>query len=150
MIRRPPRSKRTDTLFPDTTLFRSHGIDRRPRARRLRTDCHRPRADADPPHLDPGDEHLGQSRAQHRAGARRRRAGAPAALALLGRAADRRGDRRAALLDARCGYFPDAAYPGRIIAPPAGAAAPAGLLHTVDPKGPQLPPHTGASPTRPP
>src|SRR3546814_18557742 len=23
MIRRPPRSKRTDTLFPDTTLFRS-------------------------------------------------------------------------------------------------------------------------------
>src|SRR3546814_19043332 len=25
MIRRPPRSTRTDTLFPDTTLFRSHG-----------------------------------------------------------------------------------------------------------------------------
>src|SRR3546814_4183172 len=24
MIRRPPRSTRTDTLFPDTTLFRSH------------------------------------------------------------------------------------------------------------------------------
>src|SRR3546814_21121672 len=24
MLRRPPRSKRTDTLFPDTTLFRSH------------------------------------------------------------------------------------------------------------------------------
>src|SRR3546814_9819827 len=24
MIRLPPRSKRTDTLFPDTTLFRSH------------------------------------------------------------------------------------------------------------------------------
>src|SRR3546814_2212029 len=24
MIRRPPRSKRTDTLFPYTTLFRSH------------------------------------------------------------------------------------------------------------------------------
>src|SRR3546814_13653278 len=24
MIRRPPRSPRTDTLFPDTTLFRSH------------------------------------------------------------------------------------------------------------------------------
>src|SRR3546814_17411230 len=30
MIRRPPRSKRTDTLFPYTTLFRSH----RPPARR--------------------------------------------------------------------------------------------------------------------
>src|SRR3546814_21039488 len=25
MIRRPPRSTRTDTLFPDTTLCRSHG-----------------------------------------------------------------------------------------------------------------------------
>src|SRR3546814_9491350 len=24
MIRRPPRSTRTDSLFPDTTLFRSH------------------------------------------------------------------------------------------------------------------------------
>src|SRR3546814_1052168 len=27
MIRRPPRSTRTDTLFPYTTLFRSHAID---------------------------------------------------------------------------------------------------------------------------
>src|SRR3546814_14432427 len=27
MIRRPPRSTRTDTLFPYTTLFRSHTID---------------------------------------------------------------------------------------------------------------------------
>src|SRR3546814_3693225 len=26
MIRRPPRSKRTDTLFPYTTLFRSDGM----------------------------------------------------------------------------------------------------------------------------
>src|SRR3546814_14491020 len=26
MIRRPPRSTRTDTLFPHTTLFRSHKI----------------------------------------------------------------------------------------------------------------------------
>src|SRR3546814_3600660 len=26
MIRRPPRSTRTDTLFPYTTLFRSHGL----------------------------------------------------------------------------------------------------------------------------
>src|SRR3546814_3949589 len=33
MIRRPPRSTRTDTLFPYTTLFRSHdgGVDLRPR-----------------------------------------------------------------------------------------------------------------------
>src|SRR3546814_8566629 len=28
MIRRPPRSTRTDTLFPYTTLFRSRGRDR--------------------------------------------------------------------------------------------------------------------------
>src|SRR3546814_13075512 len=27
MIRRPPRSTRTDTLFPYTTLFRSQGLD---------------------------------------------------------------------------------------------------------------------------
>src|SRR3546814_5674587 len=34
MIRRPPRSTRTDTLFPDTTLFRSrrrHAVDHRRR-----------------------------------------------------------------------------------------------------------------------
>src|SRR3546814_1830300 len=30
MIRRPPRSTRTDTLFPYTTLFRSPGPDRLP------------------------------------------------------------------------------------------------------------------------
>src|SRR3546814_18132140 len=30
MIRRPPRSKRTDTLFPYTTLFRSTGKPGRP------------------------------------------------------------------------------------------------------------------------
>src|SRR3546814_9007981 len=28
MIRRPPRSTRTDTLFPYTTLFRSRAVDR--------------------------------------------------------------------------------------------------------------------------
>src|SRR3546814_1588441 len=31
MIRRPPRSTRTDTLFPYTTLFRSAGSTRDPR-----------------------------------------------------------------------------------------------------------------------
>src|SRR3546814_19670582 len=40
MIRRPPRSTRTDTLFPYTTLFRSgggEGVDApRPRAHRRR------------------------------------------------------------------------------------------------------------------
>src|SRR3546814_11906130 len=29
MIRRPPISTRTDTLFPDTTLFRSYAVQRR-------------------------------------------------------------------------------------------------------------------------
>src|SRR3546814_11498903 len=32
MIRRPPRSTRTDTLFPYTTLFRSLGAEEVPRA----------------------------------------------------------------------------------------------------------------------
>src|SRR3546814_20298577 len=40
MIRRPPRSTRTDTLLPYTTLFRS-------RAQRRRRQPHRPRRDAD-------------------------------------------------------------------------------------------------------
>src|SRR3546814_7511746 len=41
MIRRPPRSTRTDTLFPYTTLFRSPGVplaDPRPRPRLLGPD----------------------------------------------------------------------------------------------------------------
>src|SRR3546814_16343411 len=32
MLRRPPRSTRTDTLFPYTTLFRSHAAERAERA----------------------------------------------------------------------------------------------------------------------
>src|SRR3546814_823786 len=38
MIRRPPRSTRTDTLFPYTTLFRSH-MKKPPTNRRLLTAC---------------------------------------------------------------------------------------------------------------
>src|SRR3546814_18238130 len=45
MIRRPPRSTRTDTLFPYTTLFRSNGRAHRPcaseRTRRGRQPSHR-------------------------------------------------------------------------------------------------------------
>src|SRR3546814_15647960 len=37
MIRRPPRSTRTDTLFPYTTLFRSAGVDQRGRDDRQRS-----------------------------------------------------------------------------------------------------------------
>src|SRR3546814_7926661 len=36
IIRQHPRSTRTDTLFPDTTLFRSDGARRRPILERLR------------------------------------------------------------------------------------------------------------------
>src|SRR3546814_7407787 len=40
MIRRPPRSTRTDTLFPYTTLFRSFGPCPPSRRRwKLKTDC---------------------------------------------------------------------------------------------------------------
>src|SRR3546814_14254611 len=50
MIRRPPRSTRTDTLFPYTTLFRSgvcpsgdfaaHGFERRPATGLVRSEEH--------------------------------------------------------------------------------------------------------------
>src|SRR3546814_2801484 len=39
MIRRPPRSTRTDTLFPYTTLFRSGGSRRRARRRGRHQAC---------------------------------------------------------------------------------------------------------------
>src|SRR3546814_20346788 len=39
MIRRPPRSTRTDTLFPYTTLFRSHW-EVLLRARAIETQCY--------------------------------------------------------------------------------------------------------------
>src|SRR3546814_10059940 len=59
MIRRPPRSTRTDTLFPYTTLFRSANGDRRLRppacaCRDRRRDCGRPNERASRPScLDP-------------------------------------------------------------------------------------------------
>src|SRR3546814_1079600 len=40
MIRRPPRSTRTDTLFPYTTLFRSRRADTDPPAARGRSAPH--------------------------------------------------------------------------------------------------------------
>src|SRR3546814_14775016 len=46
MIRRPPRSTRTDTLFPYTTLFRSPGSPVggvRPYSPRMRGQSHRPK-----------------------------------------------------------------------------------------------------------
>src|SRR3546814_20186777 len=60
MIRRPPRSTRTDTLFPYTTLFRSHHLldARQPPADRCRShlaDIDR-REHARGAHRQPGEE----------------------------------------------------------------------------------------------
>src|SRR3546814_4129408 len=52
MIRRPPRSTRTDTLFPYTTLFRSHRVERRLR-QPLACPARLEIADADAPALLP-------------------------------------------------------------------------------------------------
>src|SRR3546814_18041191 len=41
MIRRPPRSTRTDTLFPYTTLFRSPGLRRLAQERHVEVGRHR-------------------------------------------------------------------------------------------------------------
>src|SRR3546814_5679240 len=47
MIRRPPRATRTDTLFPDTTLFRSCGFtDTPPHSHRYASCCSHNRASA--------------------------------------------------------------------------------------------------------
>src|SRR3546814_5313720 len=54
MIRRPPRSTRTDTLFPYTTLFRSH--------EQRRFDLHQALDDAEavePRHLDIEEDQIG-------------------------------------------------------------------------------------------
>src|SRR3546814_7429072 len=77
MIRRPPRSTRTDTLFPYTTLVRSPDRGCAERQARSR---HRPRR-GNPPHdSDPRAAHQEQSRPDRRAWRRqdrdRRRAGA--------------------------------------------------------------------------
>ncbi len=58
--------------------------------RRVRADRDRSRADLDPSDLDPDHQHLGQSGAQHGAGAVRGRLGDWPALDVLGCAADRR------------------------------------------------------------
>src|SRR3546814_4191843 len=65
MIRRPPRSTRTDTLFPYTTLFRSP--DRRLGAARRALPSHRGPSEL----ADAGLRH-GSAGFAHRAGARRR------------------------------------------------------------------------------
>src|SRR3546814_144528 len=61
MIRRPPRSTRTDTLFPYTTLFRSRGGGSCPRSGRARAGARAVRLAA-----QPGRTTVGQRRARAR------------------------------------------------------------------------------------
>src|SRR3546814_1931595 len=61
MIRRPPRSTRTDTLFPYTTLFRSRQRDSRA-GRPERAAC---RSRSSAPRQSPGDAH-GRARRRSR------------------------------------------------------------------------------------
>src|SRR3546814_6980593 len=68
MIRRPPRSTRTDTLFPYTTLFRSdadqgpdrHAGHRHPHAGRDQVLRQRPRAAGRAGHRDRSEEHTSE------------------------------------------------------------------------------------------
>src|SRR3546814_6523523 len=84
MIRRPPRSTRTDTLFPYTSLFRSAGdLDQAVGARDLRRldvaarEAHRPapEADRDVGRIDhdlrPAGQHAGQRCRRHHQGVER-------------------------------------------------------------------------------
>src|SRR3546814_7909347 len=56
MIRRPPRSTRPDTLFPYTTLFRSHAAGTRRHAELPRARCARRRVAA---RTRPAGSHVG-------------------------------------------------------------------------------------------
>src|SRR3546814_6627505 len=56
MIRRPPRSTRTDTLFPYTTLFRSPRASERPVGRAAVPGSHRRREGACAPGQPVGDQ----------------------------------------------------------------------------------------------
>src|SRR3546814_20939632 len=72
MIRRPPRSTRTDTLFPYTTLFRSHErADRRdevrqfePLPRQIGIDAPRHALKSGEVHRQEGDVHAGEHQAE--------------------------------------------------------------------------------------
>ena len=88
----PGGRSRADVCVP----VRHHGRDQQARAGGLRADCHRPVPDSDPPGRHSGDEHVGESGSQHRAGAVCRRLGTRATVAVLGgadpwRLAGRRG-----------------------------------------------------------
>jgi glycerol uptake facilitator-like aquaporin len=77
-------------LFIIMGATHDHGRHPRQRTGRLCAVGDRVGAGDDPPCQHPRHQHLGQSGAQHRSGIVRRRMGAGATLAVLGRAADRR------------------------------------------------------------
>src|SRR3546814_7443208 len=62
MIRRPPRSTRTDTLFPYTTLFRSARL---PPARRAPPRSARPSCATSSPHLQPCEQSFVRRQQHH-------------------------------------------------------------------------------------
>src|SRR3546814_8830145 len=119
MIRRPPRSTRTDTLFPYTTLFRSDpGSDRHRYLPRSRCGAARGRGDAEasPTLRRPGGALLSDRRGdRHRSPARRGAAFRRARADRRGRARRRRAGRahRSLLADGAifgwCGRRTDAA-----------------------------------------
>src|SRR3546814_5159526 len=79
MIRRPPRSTRTDTLFPYTTLFRSSRVeDQLARRRSVRRCAFLPtHARADALVRDPAQQRDAAIGARHHPGRSARRGGAP-------------------------------------------------------------------------
>src|SRR3546814_8341474 len=58
MIRRPPISTRTDTLFPYTTLFRSISMHRWPLRKRWRHSCSKP--ESNPATASRSEEHTSE------------------------------------------------------------------------------------------
>src|SRR3546814_19465430 len=72
MIRRPPRSTRTDTLFPYTTLFRSI-VAQHPRARDISAKAAKPLAERSHGEIDLSGMQAGQAHAARAEHARRMR-----------------------------------------------------------------------------
>src|SRR3546814_10973110 len=101
MIRRPPRSTRTDTLFPYTTLFRSARADAARRRHRLG------------PRLPPDSARLGAARTRCAGQARLLPARADALLRPAGGAAAARAAVRRPV-GLRPGRLPDRTRPGAL------------------------------------
>src|SRR3546814_140275 len=80
MIRRPPRSTRTDTLLPYTTLFRSH--DERGRIMFGEVRLPLTRRGFEAPHVEPGLDRVGAADAGRAVGDRGVAAIAPVGLAV--------------------------------------------------------------------